>query len=59
MKAWWQLGDELLVKFNHFGYYNTDRRTMERRPMEFPDIWKKAVRTLMPFWNKPEIADLE
>jgi len=44
--AWWQLGDELLVKFNHFGYYNTERRTVERKPMEFPAIWKKAVRAV-------------
>jgi len=46
VRAWWQLGDELLVKFNHFGYYNTERRTVERKPMEFPAIWKKAVRAV-------------
>jgi len=46
VKAWWQLGDELLVKFNHFSYYNTERRTVERKQLEFPDIWKKAVRAI-------------
>ncbi|HEK86130.1 MAG: dipeptidase [Candidatus Saccharicenans sp.] len=44
IKAWWQLGDDLLVKFNHLGYYNSERRTIERRKMEFPDLWKKAVK---------------
>jgi dipeptidase len=44
VKAWWKLGDDLLVKFNHLGYYNIERRTVERRKMEFPEIWKKAVR---------------
>ncbi len=44
IRAWWQLGDELLVKFNHLSYYNTERRTVERKRMEFPDFWKKAVR---------------
>ncbi len=44
IRAWWQLGDDLLVKFNHLSYYNTERRTVERKRMEFPDFWKKAVR---------------
>ncbi|MDD8019695.1 MAG: C69 family dipeptidase [Acidobacteriota bacterium] len=46
VKAWWQLGDELLVKFDHFGYYDLERRTVERKPMEFPARWKKAVRII-------------
>lgn len=44
VRAWWQLGDELLVKLNHLNYYNSERRTIERRKMEFPESWKKAVR---------------
>lgn len=44
VRAWWQLGDELLVKFNHLNYYNSERRIIERRKMEFPESWKKAVR---------------
>jgi len=49
IKAWWQLGDELLLKFNHLSYYNSERRTVERRKMEFPDFWKKAVRIIEAF----------
>lgn len=44
VKAWWQLGDDLLVKFNHLNYYNSERRTIERKKMDFPETWKKAVR---------------
>ena len=44
IKAWWELGDGLLVRFNHLSYYNFERRTVERRKMDFPELWKKAVR---------------
>ncbi|MDD8030556.1 MAG: C69 family dipeptidase [Acidobacteriota bacterium] len=44
VKAWWQLGDELLVKFNHLNYYNVERRAIERKKMDFPENWKKAVK---------------
>lgn len=46
VKAWWQLGDELLVKFNHLSYYNSERRTVDRRKMDSPEAWKKAVRII-------------
>lgn len=46
VRAWWQLGDDLLVKFNHLSYYNSERRTVDRRKMDFPDAWKKAVRIM-------------
>ncbi|MGB9906422.1 MAG: dipeptidase [Candidatus Saccharicenans sp.] len=46
VRAWWQLGDELLVKFNHLNYYNSERRSLERRKMDFPETWKKAVRLI-------------
>jgi dipeptidase len=44
VRAWWQLGDDLLVRFNHISYYNPERRTIERRKMELPELWKKAVK---------------
>lgn len=46
VRAWWQLGDDLLVKLNHLSYYNTERRTVDRRKMDTPEIWKKAVRII-------------
>ncbi len=46
VRAWWQLGDDLLVRFNHLSYYNSERRTVERRKMDFPETWKKAVRII-------------
>ncbi|MBC7361353.1 MAG: C69 family dipeptidase [Candidatus Aminicenantes bacterium] len=51
IKAWWQLGDDLLVKFNHLSYYNTERRTVERRKMEFPELWKRAVKFIDTFYE--------
>ena len=45
LKAWWELGDRLLVKYNHFGTYNQEKRSLERsRVASPPDWWKKAVR---------------
>ncbi len=37
--GWWDLGDKLLVKYNHFGFYNSEKRTRDRvnayaRPVE-------------------------
>ena len=44
VKAWWKLGDDLLVKYNHLGYYETSKRTRDRtRPRAIP-LWDKAVR---------------
>jgi dipeptidase len=41
--AWWDLGDKLLVKYNHFGYYDSEKRSRGRgKPA--PMIWQKAVR---------------
>jgi len=47
VKAWWQLGDDLLVKFNHFGYYNTERRTVERNQWNFRLSGRKQSEQLM------------
>jgi dipeptidase len=46
--AWWDLGDKLLVKYNHLGYYNPEKRSRGRgKPA--PDLWRKAVR-MMDAW---------
>jgi dipeptidase len=46
--AWWDLGDKLLVKYNHFGYYDPEKRNRGRgKPA--PDLWRKAVR-MMDAW---------
>ncbi len=39
--AWWKLGDDLLVKYNHFWVY--DAKTRKRGPMIFPDWWLKLL----------------
>ena len=46
VKAWWKLGDDLLVKYNHLGYYETAKRTRNQtRPRAIP-LWDKAVRMM-------------
>jgi dipeptidase len=39
--AWWELGDQLLVKYNHLWVY--DAKTRKRNPMTFPDWWLKLL----------------
>jgi len=46
IRAWWNLGDQLLVKYNHFGFYDTERRGTERGKPAYPDWWTKAVKML-------------
>ncbi len=41
VSAWWELGDQLLVKYNHFRIYNTETRKAER--IAFPEWWNRAV----------------
>jgi dipeptidase len=41
IKAWWDLGDELLVKYNHFRIYDPEKR--RSGPLQVPDWWNKAV----------------
>ncbi|MDD8019696.1 MAG: C69 family dipeptidase [Acidobacteriota bacterium] len=46
VKAWWTLGDQLLIKYNHLYHYDIEKRTYERRFPSFPDIWQKAVKAI-------------
>jgi dipeptidase len=39
--AWWELGDDLLVKYNHFRIYDPETRRPGR--IQTPDWWNKAV----------------
>ncbi len=42
--AWWKLGDDLWVKYNHLSLYNAEKRQTGRIPTANPDWWTKAVR---------------
>jgi len=44
VNAWWELGDRLLVKYNHFGFYDPSNRQKERGKPSYSDTWRKAVR---------------
>jgi hypothetical protein len=39
--AWWDLGDYLLVRFNHL--WNYDVRERKRKALEYPDWWLKLL----------------
>jgi len=41
VEAWWELGDELLVKYNHLWIY--DARTRKRSPIKYPEWWLKLL----------------
>jgi len=41
VNAWWKLGDQLLVKYNHFRIYNPETRKIGR--VTPPKSWIKAV----------------
>ncbi len=42
--AWWKLGDDLWVKYNHLGLYDAEKRRGSRIPTASPEWWNKAVR---------------
>jgi len=50
--AWWDLGDRLFVKYNHFGFYNGEKRVRDRVQAQ-GDLWLKAVRAA-DIWTTPE-----
>ena len=41
VSAWWELGDFLLVKYNHLWIYDVENR--KRNPIEYPDWWLKEL----------------
>jgi dipeptidase len=42
--AWWKLGDDLWVKYDHVQFYDAKKRTGGRIPTANPDWWNRAVR---------------
>ena len=42
VQAWWDLGDALLVKYNHFRIYDAERRRAGR--LSSSDEWNRAVK---------------
>jgi len=46
IKAWWDLGDQLLVKYNHLASYDSQKRTTGRIKTASPAWWIKAVKAL-------------
>ena len=46
VKAWWELGDRLLVKYNHFNSYDTAKRTSGKIKTANPSWWQRAVKAL-------------
>ncbi len=52
IKAWWELGDRLLVKYDHGGIYNTEKRTRDNGQPEISETWRKAVK-MVDAWVDP------
>ncbi len=44
--------DKLLVKYNHFGFYDAEKRTRARGQTQ-SEVWQKAVR-MVDVWQEPE-----
>jgi dipeptidase len=42
--AWWKLGDDLLVKYNHLSAYDAPKRGRVRGKPDYGDWWKRAVK---------------
>ncbi|MGB8953688.1 MAG: C69 family dipeptidase [Candidatus Aminicenantales bacterium] len=51
--AWGDLGDRLVVQYNHLLFYNTEKRTRDRNRPAFSDDWKKAVK-MVDIFVEPE-----
>jgi dipeptidase len=52
VNAWWELGDKLLVKYNHFGFYDGAKRN-RGRGKPYSQTWQKAVR-MIDILTEPE-----
>jgi len=46
INAWWKLGDDLLVKYNHLGNANAQKRTSGRIKAPSAELWQKAVKVI-------------
>jgi dipeptidase len=50
--AWWELGNDLLVKYNHLWSY--DAKTRKRNPISFPDWYLKELIDYNKLTPQPE-----
>lgn len=50
--AWWDLGDRLLVKYNHYGLYDPEKRVRDRSVTLYDSTWQKAVRMVDTWLEK-------
>jgi dipeptidase len=41
VNAWWNLGDELMVKYMHLWQYDVQQRS--RKPLEYPEWWLREL----------------
>jgi dipeptidase len=46
IEAWWKLGDDLLVRFNHLSDYDVAKRTAGRIQPTDSTLWPKAVKAM-------------
>ncbi len=44
--AWWQLGDDIWVKYNHLSSYNSETRRRRSIPRGDTELWDRAVRAV-------------
>jgi dipeptidase len=51
--AWWRLGDDLLVRFNHFGDYDAGKRTAGRLQPSDVNRWPRAVKAMDALAEQP------
>ena len=52
IEAWWKLGDDLLVKYNHLFLY--DKETRKKENIKYPDWWLKKIIELEKLQPKEE-----
>jgi dipeptidase len=52
VNAWWNLGDQLLVKYNHLWVY--DAKTRKRAPLKFPDWYLNLLVDYNKLTPQPE-----
>jgi dipeptidase len=46
VNTWWKLGDDLLVKYNHLGNCDAQKRTSGRIKAPSAELWQKAVKVI-------------
>jgi dipeptidase len=52
VEAWWKLGDDLWVKYNHVMLYGVEKRQNGRIPTANPGWWDRAVRAFDAWTEK-------